>query len=358
MFTLLIFVCILSILIVVHEFGHFIVAKKMGVQVEKFSLGFGPQLAKTKKNGTEYSVSAIPLGGYVKLAGDNLEECKGRPDEYFSKPVGKRFWIIFCGALLNYILGFLCFWFIFFVGYPTLTSKVGGVIDGFGAKEAGIKVGDKITAVDGKKIELWEDLQTIIQAKKSSAQVNITVSREGKEQVIGVKIKEKQLEDLLGQKHTVGLLGISPGEETVKIRHGFVASFLLGVNKTVDLTVITYKALWRMITARMSIKEASGPLGIYFITSKVAHQGLIAILNLMGLISVSLAIFNLLPLPVLDGGHILFLAIEKIRGKTLSIKTERIISQIGFTFIITLTLIVTYNDILRVFGDKISKILK
>lgn len=358
MVTFFVFVSILSILIIVHEFGHFFVAKKIGVRVEKFCLGFGPQLIKKKRGETEYSVAAIPFGGFVKLAGDNLEEYKGNPDEYFYKSPGRRFWILFCGSLLNYVLGFLCFWFIFFIGYPTLTSKVGGLIDGFGAKEAGIKAQDKIIAVDGKRVELWEELQAVIQAKKAAAEAEITVLRDGKEQSFRVKIKEKGLEDLLGSKRRIGILGITPSEEIVKIRHGFIQSFFLGIRKTWDLTVLTYKAFWRMITARLSIREASGPLGIYFITSKVAKQGLVAILNLMGVVSVSLAIFNLLPLPILDGGHILLLFIEKVRGKVLSIKVERIITQVGFAFILTLTLVVTYNDILRIFGDRISKILK
>lgn len=326
--------------------------------MEKFSLGFGPQLLKKKGRETEYSISAIPLGGYVKLSGDNLEEYTGKPYEFFSMPPGKRFWIVFCGALLNYILGFLCFWFIFFAGYPVLTTRVGGLVEGFGAKDADIRVGDKIVAIDGNKVEYWEDMQAIIQSKESLQEAKITVLRDNKERSIIVKIKQKQMDDLLGKKHNVGLLGITPADETVKVRHGFGKSFILSINKTWDLTVITYNALGRMITARLSIKEASGPLGIYFITSKVAHQGFIAILNLMGLISISLAIFNLLPLPVLDGGHILFLILEKIRGKALSIRSERIITQIGFTFIIALTLVITYNDIIRVFGDKISKMLK
>src|SRR4030042_1455801 len=150
MITFLIFIFILSILIIVNEFGHFIAAKSAGVRVEKFSLGFGPQLLKKKRDNTEYSLSAIPLGGYVKLAGDNLEEYKGKSFEYLAKTPGERFRIIFFGPLLNYILGFLCLWLIFFVGYPTLTTKVGGLIDGFGAKVAGLEVGDKIIAVDGK----------------------------------------------------------------------------------------------------------------------------------------------------------------------------------------------------------------
>jgi len=355
MFTLIIFLFILSLLIIIHEFGHFIMARKMGVRVEKFSLGFGPQLFRKKTKETEYIVSAIPLGGYVKLTGDNLEEYKGHDYEYYAKAPGKRFWIIFFGPLLNYVLGFLCFWIIFFVGYPALTAKVGGLIDGFGAKAAGIQVGDKIIAVDGKKVELWEDLQFIIQGKKTASQVQVSVLRDGKEYILPVKLMEKQLDDALGEKRKVGLLGITPYEEFVETKHGLGESFTLAAHKTWVLTELTGRAIWRMLMLKLSIREATGPLGIYFITSKVAQQGVIAVLNLIGLISLSLAIFNLLPFPALDGGHILLLAIEKIRGKVLSINAERIITQVGFTFIITLAIIVTYNDFLRFFGDKLFK---
>lgn len=357
MITFIIFIFILSILIVVHEFGHFMAAKRVGVRVEKFSLGFGRQLLKKKNNDTEYIVSAIPLGGYVKLAGDNLEEYKGNSDEYFAKPPGERFQIIFSGPLLNYILGFLCFWLIFFAGYPTLTTKVGGLIDGFGAKEAGLQVGDRIIAVDGKTVTFWEDLQNIIQAKAEAAKVGLVVLRNNKEFTVDVRIKEKKLEDSLGEKHKVGLLGITPYGEVVKVKHGFLESFVLGIKKTWGLTVITYKSLWRMLTGKLSMRESvTGPLGIFDITSKAASLGMIAVLHLIAILNVSLAIFNLLPLPVLDGGHILFLAIEKIRGKTLSIKVERLITQIGVTLIVSLSVFVTYNDILRLFGDKISKL--
>jgi len=357
--NLLIFLFILGILIIVHEFGHFIAAKKMGVKVEKFSLGFGPQILAKKKNDTEYSIAVIPLGGYVKLAGDNLEEYKGNSYEYFAQPPHKRFWIIFFGPLLNYILGLLFFWFIFFVGYPTLTTKVGGLIDGLGAKEAGIQVGDKIIAVDDKRIDYWEDLQKIIQAKKEATTVNLSILRNNQELKITVNIREKKVDDLLGQKRSVGLLGINASDEIVKLRHGFFASFLLGLNKTWGLTTLTYKAIWRMITGQLSMSESvTGPLGIFYITSQAASLGIIAVLHLIAVLSVSLAIFNLLPLPILDGGHILFLGIEKIRKRTLGIKTERIITQIGFTVIVSLAILVTYNDILRFFGDKISKIFK
>lgn len=357
--TLIIFLFILGLLITIHEFGHFIVAKRLGVRVEKFSFGFGKRILSKKKNGTEYSISLIPLGGYVKLAGDSLEEFKNNPDEYLSKKPSQRAQIIFCGPLLNYVLGFLCFWLIFFVGYPTLTTKVGGLIDGFGAKDAGIQVGDKIIAVDGKKVDFWEDLQMAIQAKKAAMRVLLSVLRDNKEYAIEVKIKEKQLDDALGQKRNVGLIGITPKDEIVKVKHGFLKSFVLGINKTLDLTVMTYKALWRMITGKLSMRESiTGPLGIFYITSKAANLGIVALLHLVAVLSVSLCIFNLLPLPVLDGGHIVLLAIEKIRGRQLGIRAERVITQVGFTLIVSLAIFATYNDVLRLFGDKLSKFLK
>jgi len=356
MASFIIFLLILSILIVVHEFGHFVIAKKIGVKVEKFSLGFGQPLLIKKKDDTQYCINAIPLGGYVKFAGDNLEEYKGNSFEYFAKSRGERFWIIFFGPLLNYILGFLCFWFIFFAGYPTLTTKVGGLIDGLGAKDAGVKVGDKIIAVDGQKIEYWEELQKIIQSKKAATEVHLSILRNDREQTMAVSIKEKQFDDLLGQKRNVGLIGITPADEIVKVRHGFAQSFLLGINKTLDLTIMTYKAIWRMITGRLSLRESvTGPLGIFYITSQAARVGITALLHVVAVLSVSLSIFNLLPLPVLDGGHILLLAIEKIRGRYLSLKTEWIITQIGMTLILSLAIFVTYNDLLRFFGDKISR---
>jgi regulator of sigma E protease len=236
---------------------------------------------------------------------------------------------------------------------------VGGLIDGFGAKDAGIQVGDKIIAVDGKKVDFWEDLQMAIQAKKAATRVLLSVLRDNKEYAIEVKIKEKQLDNALGQKRNVGLIGITPKDEIVKVKHGFLKSFVLGINKTLDLTVMTYKALWRMITGKLSMRESiTGPLGIFYITSKAVNLGIVALLHLVAVLSVSLCIFNLLPLPVLDGGHIVLLAIEKIRGRQLGIKAERVITQVGFTLIVSLAIFATYNDMLRLFGDKLSKFIK
>ncbi len=359
MLTFILFLFILSVLIIAHEFGHFIAARKVGVKVEKFSLGFGPVLLKKKKNDTEYTLSAIPLGGFVKLAGDDLEEYKGEKFEYYSKSIFDRFKIVFFGPFLNYVMGIVCFWIILVSGYPMLTTKVGGLLEGFGAKKAGLEVGDKILAIDGKKVGYWEDLQKLIQSKATASQVNVLVLRENKELAFTVSIKEKQMNDQLGQKRNVGLLGISPFDEIVSVKYGPLESLGRSFQKAWELTAMTYTALWRMITGKMSISDSvAGPLGIFYITSKAASLGVTAVIHLIAILSISLAIFNLLPLPVLDGGHILFLIIEKVRKKSLSIKTERIVTQIGFSIIITMAIFVTYNDILRLFGDKISKFLK
>jgi regulator of sigma E protease len=354
---MIIFLVVLSILIIVHEFGHLMAAKKLGVKVDKFSLGFGPRLIGKKIGGTDYSVSMIPLGGYVKLAGDTPEERKGDPDEYLSKGPGKRAWIVVCGPLLNVVLGFLCFWIIFYAGFPTYSSKIGSVLDGFGAKSAGLIENDKIVSVNAKAVSTWEDLQQAVQKASQEKKnfVRLQVVRNGSSFAVDVELKQKSMETLLGDKRSMALLGISPSSEIITVRYGFFKSFILSFQKTWQLTDLTYRAIARMITGRLSFRKSlSGPLGIYMITKEAANLGLTAVLNLIGLLSVSLAIFNLLPLPALDGGHLFFLMVEKIRGRQLSVKAEQIITQIGFGLIILLALFVTYNDIARIFGDKIS----
>ena len=358
MIAVLIFILILSLLIIVHEFGHFIAARRTGVRVEEFSLGFGPQLFVKKVGDTKYSLSLIPLGGYVKMAGDNLLECKGKSDEYFSKSPGKRFQIIFCGPLLNYILGFLFFWVIFFVGYPTLTTKVGGLIDGYGAKIAGIQVADKIIAVNGKEVSTWEDLQNQVQKNKTNDAIELWLIRNNQKLKFNVAIKSKVLDNQLGEKKVLGIIGITPFDEVIEVRHGLLESAYLGLKKTIDLTVMTYKGIWRLASGKMSMRDSmTGPLGIFFITSQAAKLGIIAVAHLVAVLSVSLAVFNLFPLPILDGGHIFLLGLEKLRKKTLGIKAEQVVNNIGVSMMIMLALFVTYNDILRLYGEKISKLL-
>jgi regulator of sigma E protease len=348
MFGLLIFLVVLSFLIIVHEFGHFIMAKLNGVRVERFALGFGPKLFVKKIRETAYLICAVPLGGYVKLAGDNPAEYSGKPFEYLSKTPVERARIIFCGPLLNYIMAFFCFWLIFYLGYPTLTTKLGKVTKGFGAKEAGIMPQDKITSIDGQGVEYWEQLQKIVREKKAGQTVALGVLRGGQTLRIDVKIKEKEAEDIWGHKKTVGLLGVLPEGEIVKVKYGLFKGLLMGTRKLFNITAITYNAIVRMITGKLAFKDSvTGPLGIFYITTQAAQVGFVAVLHLVAVLNVSLAIFNLLPIPVLDGGHLLFICVEKIKGRALSSKVDKVVTQIGLSFIVSLAFFIFYNDLVK-----------
>lgn len=357
MISFIIFILILSILIVVHELGHFFMAKKMGVKVEEFSLGFGPKIFSKNINDTQYSVCAIIFGGFVKSAGDNLEEFKHRPYEYLSKSPGQRAGIVFAGPFLNYIMAFFCFWMIFFFGYPVPSTKIGKLTDGFGAQEAGIKEGDVITQIDGAAVEYWDQLQKFIYPKKEGETVELDILREGREYKIDVIIKEvESAQDILGLGR--GRLGIGSSDEIVIEKQGLVKAFISGGERLFSLTRITYRAIFRILTGKISLKDSvTGPLGIFYITSHAARLGIIALLHLMGVLNVSLAIFNLMPIPVLDGGHILLLGIEKIKGDYLSPRVDKVVNQLGLSLILMLAVFIFYNDLVK-FGiwDKIVKV--
>ena len=334
-------------LVLVHEFGHFITALRLGVRVEKFSFGFGPKIFSFKRKETEYLVSCIPLGGYVKMAGDEPSEAKNNPWEFLSKPAGDRFKIIFAGPLLNYLLAFFIFSLIFMFGSPTPTTEVGSLLKDYPAQNLGILAGDKVIALDGKKVGTWEEMTEIIH-KRVDGSIRFTIERKGKTFDLDIKPVVRRIKDIFGKEAAFALVGIAPSQKMEKIRYGFFKSFEMGGKKLAQLTAITYKAIWFMVTGRLSLKESmTGPIGIFIITGKAAQMGLIYILHLMGILSASLAIFNVLPFPVLDGGHILFLAIEKIRGKPLPVKTQEVITNIGVTLLILLTIFIFYNDIIK-----------
>ncbi len=297
MLSLLFFLIILSILIVVHEFGHFIIAKRAGVKVEVFSLGFGPKLFGVKKQDTEYIICAFPLGGYVKLAGDSWQEYKGNSDEFLQKPLWVRARILAAGSICNYLLAFLCLWVVFFIGYPMLTSKVGEPIKDMPAIQAGVEKDDLIMAVDGQRIKYWDDLQKIIQKKESS--VLLTVLRKDKTLQIRVPVQKKGITGIWGDKNNVGVIGVIPTGEAERVRHGFAQSFFLGAQKLLELSFVTCKGIVWLLLRKMSVRESvTGPIGIFFITKGAISMGISAVLNMMAILSLSLSIFNLLPLPI------------------------------------------------------------
>ena len=360
MLSLIYFIIVLSVLVMVHEFGHFIVARRLGVQVEKFSFGFGPKIFSVKKGETEYLVSAVPLGGYVKMAGDEPgENITGQKWEFLSRSVADRFKIIFAGPLLNYILAFLIFSVIFMFGSPTLTTEVGNLLKGYPAESQGIMVGDKILSIDGKAVKYWEDVTEIIHKHTGGAMV-LSISRGGKVLDKPITPMVRRTKDIFGKEVSIALIGIAPSQKIESVRYGPLMSLRMGFKKLAQLTGMTYKALWSIVIGRLSLKESmTGPIGIFIITGQAAKLGFIYILQLMGLLSASLAIFNVLPLPVLDGGHIIFLIIERFRGKPISLKAQEAAANIGVSLLILLTIFVFYNDIMK-FGifDKIIKLFK
>ena len=360
MLSLVSFIIVLSILVIVHEFGHFIAAKKTGVRVEKFSIGFGPEIAGITKAGTRYSVSIIPLGGYIKLAGETGQEgAKQEKWEYLSRTVGERMRIIFAGPLLNYILAFLIFSFVFMAGSPTLTARVGKVMPGYPAESAGLKTGDRILNINGKDVVYWGDVTKIVHTSKNR-EMKLLVERDSKQVAILVTPKSQDMKTIFGSKKNISIIGIAPSDEIVYVKYGFLKSIYMGAEKLWTLTYITCRALWASITGAIPIKESmTGPVGIFYITGQAAKLGLVYLLQLMGVLSASLAIFNLLPVPVLDGGHILFLAIEKIRRKPVSLKMQDSVTQVGISLLVVLMLFVFYNDFMR-FGifEKIAHLWK
>jgi regulator of sigma E protease len=358
--SLIYFLIVLGILILAHEFGHFIAAKKVGVRVERFGIGFGPKIFSVKKGETEYLLRAIPLGGYVKMAGDTPgENIKGQKWEYLSRSVFDRFKIIFAGPVLNYISAFIIFSVIFMFGSPTMTTEVGSLLKDYPAQTSGILVGDKILSVDGAKVKYWEDMTELIH-KHDSGSIRLSVERDGKVSDMTIMPMTRKVKDIFGKETSISLVGIGPSQKIENVRYGFFQSIYMGFRKLVDLTYITYKALWSILTGRLSLKESmTGPIGIFVITTQAARMGLIYILHLMGVLSASLAIFNLLPFPVLDGGHILFLLIEKIRGRPLSVKAEEAITNVGISLLVLLTVFIFYNDIIKFgIGDKVMHIFK
>lgn len=348
MLSLITFLIVLSILVLVHELGHFLVAKGSGVRVEKFSFGFGPKLFGIKHGDTEYLISAIPLGGYVKMAGDEPGEAlKNERWEFLSRSVADRFKIIVAGPVTNYILAFMIFAVIFMFGSPTMTTEVGGLLKGYPAEKGGIRIGDKVVAVDGIKVDYWEDMTEAIH-KRHAGPIRISLERSGKSLEITLEPIIRETKDIFGKKTSIALVGISPSQKITSVRYGPVESLVMAGRKLFQLTAMTYHALWAMIIGQLSFKESmTGPIGIFMITGEAAKMGFIYILHIMAILSASLAIFNLLPLPVLDGGHIIFLIIEKIRGKPLSLKAQEAIANVGITFLIMLTVFIFYNDIMK-----------
>jgi regulator of sigma E protease len=358
--TFLIFAFILGLLIIVHEAGHFFMARKLGVRVEEFAFGFGPKLCGWKKGDTDYRVCLIPLGGYVKMAGDERGNAKGAKDEFFSKSVGHRALIALMGPVINYVLAYLCFVLVFLVGAVDLDAssravpaKIGKVLAGSAAERSGLMINDQVTSINGKKIANWTEMQDLVMASDGKS-LDLVVARAGNDISLHVQPKLETTKDLFGREHKVARMGIQPSaiddpKHLVVKRYGLLESCLKGATELQDITIKTYVSLWEIITGQRSAKEGmTGLIGIFFIVQFAIGIGFSFLVHIVGVISASLAIFNLLPLIPLDGGHLALLGFEKLRGRGLSVKTEDILLRTGFSLFIALALFVFYLDFERI----------
>ncbi len=346
MISWLAFLVTLSLIILVHEWGHFVMARAIGVKVERFSFGFGPRVAGWTRRGTEYWLSLLPFGGYVKLAGES-EEGGGpaKPWEYRGRSIPERFAIVAAGPLINYLLGFLLFFVVFQIGAPVFTTRIGRVMEDYPAARAGLLAGDRVLAVNGAPVKTWEEMTRAIQRQTES--VSLTLSREGTTFVKEIQPKVTERAGLFGRTR-VAMVGIVPSDEVQVQRYPAGEAFAKAGYQIGFLTRVTLQSLWGIATGGVSIKESvTGPIGIFHITATVAEQGVAPLLQLIAILSTSIGLFNLLPIPVLDGGHLAFLVAERFRGRPVGMRAQEAMTRVGLGLLLLLLAVVTYNDLLR-----------
>ena len=341
---------LLGILIFAHEFGHFLVAKYSGVGVLKFSLGFGPKLVGRKIGETEYRISLIPLGGYVKLLGESENEKLSEEDEkrsFFKQPVLKRAAIVFAGPIFNLLLAVLIFTVVYMVGVPTLTTYISAAQKGSPAFEAGISEGDVIVAIDGKEVTRWESLAEII-TKSDGQELRITIKRGEESRDIMVKPRLYNAKNVFGESVESYKIGVSPSPEhaVVERMNPFLA-FWTGLKQVWFISKLTVLSVIKIFEGVVSPKTLGGPIMIAQLAGTEAKEGIIPFVLFMALLSINLAILNLLPIPVLDGGHLFFYLAEAVTGREINMKWREMAQQIGLVIIIALMIFVFIMDIER-----------
>jgi len=433
MVTVISFVIVLGVLVFIHEFGHFCVAKLSNIKVEKFSLGFGPKLIGFKKGETEYMLSLLPLGGYVKMVGEvpgeEISE-EDRQRSFTAKSPLNRAAIVAAGPVMNLILAFVLLPLIYIIGievpaYLERPTAVGYVFAGSPANKAGLKKGDIIKLVDGKPVPTWQDFVAVTAMNPASA-LRLTISREGQvveatvnaetssqtgagtvgilppmrpiissvnkkypaykagiragDEILAVNGKKIthwiELESLVSKDAAAKIFTIKRGEKTFDVnikprasadgkrfligvsreeeralkKYGVGESIVKGFSSSVEMTAKLFIVIKGLVVGQYSLKTLGGPIMIAQVAGRAAHEGLSDILSLVAFLSLQLGIINLFPIPVLDGGHIMFMAVESIKGKPLSDRFMGVAQQIGIALIISLMVLVTYNDIFRIFS--------
>ena len=344
--TLILFIIILSITVLVHELGHYLFARLVGVHVYEFAIGMGPKIISKKgKDGINYSIRAIPLGGFVSLAGEEVDvdlkkhEGKNLQD----KTMLQRFLVMFMGVGFNFIFAFLVLFAIgLAVGAPNMDPIISEATAGLPAAVAGVESGDKVLSINNQKVTYVDDIMLYLTVEDLSKPVSIKVEKQDQTIITYKIIPEKQkIND--EEKYIVG---ISFNKVT---KRGFFKSIEYGLKQEAALLKQMFVVLKSLFTGKMSMGQLSGPVGIYGVVGDMKKQGSVALFSLLALLSINVGIINLLPFPAFDGGRILFIIIERIKGKPISSKVENTVHSIGFILLMLLMLFVTFQDIINLF---------
>jgi regulator of sigma E protease len=361
LYYILPFLIVLGVLIFFHELGHFLVAKYFGVKVEKFSLGFGYKLVGRKIGETEYLISTIPLGGYVKLLGEDPEEAEpvsqADADRAFNKQhVLKRIAIVAAGPAFNLILAWVLFCGIFlFSGNYVMTPEIGQVRPDSPAEEAGLMKGDRIVSVQGHPIESWPEIKGIVQQYEGRP-VTLNIRRGDRTLDVVLTPETATEKNIFGEDVRSALIGIVASGDYRKVELGLVSSFVEGTVRTWDVIKLTFMTIVKLLQGIVSIKTLGGPIMIGQLTGQVAQESFSYLVPLLAIISINLGILNLLPIPILDGGLILFLLIELVARRPISLKKRDLAQKVGLFLLAVLIVVVTINDLSRI--EAVSKLFE
>jgi regulator of sigma E protease len=357
------FLFVLTIVVFFHELGHFLVARWAGVKVLTFSLGFGPELAGfNDRHGTRWKISAIPLGGYVKFFGDESEAStpssetlsamteEERAGSFHHKKVGPRAAIVAAGPIANFLLAIVIFTCLFtFFGKPSTTARVDKVEAGSAADKAGFQAGDIVTSIDGKAIGSFSEMQRTV-GTRAGEQLSFTIKRGDSSLQLQGTPQLREVKDTFGNVHRLGVLGITratnPGD-VVTERVDPATALWLGVKETWFVVERTMAYIGGVFTGREAADQVGGPIRIAQISGQVATIGVAALVHLAAVLSISIGLLNLFPVPLLDGGHLLFYAVEAVRGRPLSDRAQEMGFRIGLGLVLMLMVFATYNDILH-----------
>ncbi len=343
-----------GVLVFLHELGHFLVAKKAGVGVVTFSIGFGPKVLIRRYGETEYCVSAFPLGGYVKMVGEDPGEEVGSEDRdrsFAHRSLASRSAIVAAGPGANFLLAMVVFLCVFtFFGVPYRTAEIGGVQPGSPAAGAGLEAGDRVVMVAERPIRSWDQLSGEVRASRGRP-MHLGVVRGEREFTVTLSPAKGQTRNFLGESEETWLIGIqSAGTVEVERENPLTAGWL-AVSRTVEISALTLEVLVKMVVGRVDSANLGGPLMIAQLAGQQARRGIADYLFLVAILSINLGVLNLLPIPMLDGGHLLFFAIEAVRGRPLEARQRERAQQVGLVLLLFVMAYAFYNDLARIFGS-------